>query len=792
MRNAILFISFFLSSLCSYCQTYTGIVKNAKNEPLSFVNVIATDAVDNKTIAGVLTDETGHFTLVIPTSHAFILTLSFIGYLPLEQKFTKATTQDLGLLHLQEKSKELEEVVIQAEQPLITRKSDRLIFNVEKSIVSTGGNALEVLQKTPGVRLERDQIGLLGKSSVKILINSKLSPLTEEDLTTYLRSLRSEDIERIEVMTNPPAAYDAEGNSGLINIVLKKIKNDFWGGELASGYQQTTFPTGTLRGSLTYQKGKWTLFSSTNKGNGAIQVQEKNKIYYPTQLWDTDTKIKYFTRFLSNRTGIDYAISDRTTIGVQYLGNANRPDNQEQTSTHILQSPQIIDSLLTTQAHADKKIVSHAVNGHFKTVFDTLGKNMTVDFDYFTYINNQKRINTSGILIPKKEEIDTFKNTANQTITTYTSTLNFEWPLREIHFDFGGKISYMRNRSDLGAYNLILDDFVLNPTQSNRFTYSENTQALYVSASKSLKKWEFQLGIRLEFTQTRGYSLTLNQLQNNRYTHFFPTLYVTYTANENNLWSFNYGKRILRPNYSSLNPFRWYSTPYAYTEGNPLLQPFFTDNLELAHLYKNNLNTTFYISKTTNGIDQITLTDPDTTTQATVRRNFLQEISIGVSQSYTFKEVHWLTSYLQYDVNYAEIKSDFSYTKAKQSGFNFSFSIANTLSFNEKQTLLGEITFQYIAPGISGMDFITARHTADIGIKWLLLDRKIQLNLVASDLFKTNKSTIKSVINSMKQTYTNYYDTRQISLSLVYKFGTNIAATKTKNFSNEEERKRTD
>ncbi|MDM1407803.1 outer membrane beta-barrel family protein [Myroides sp. DF42-4-2] len=790
MRNAILFFSLFLYSFCSYCQTYTGLVKNAQNEPLPFVNVVATDVIDNKTIAGVLTDETGYFSLIIPTSHAFILTLSLIGYRSREQYFPTTTTQDLGLLLLQEESSELQEVVIHAAQPLLTRKSDRLIFNVENSIVSAGANALEVLQKTAGVRIERDKIGMLGKNSVQILVNNRLCPLTAEDLTAYLRSIRAEDIARIEVMTNPPATYDAEGNSGLIHIVLKKTINNFWGGELTSSFQQSSYTSATVGGSLTYQKNKWSIFSSTNKNDGAIQVQEKNKIYYPTQLWDTDTKIKYFTRFFSNRTGIDYAVNDRSTIGIQYLGNSNRPDNQEQTSTPIYGPSKGIDSLLTTRAHTDKKIVSHALNGHFKTVFDTLGKNMTVDLDYFTYTNTQERINTSNVRIPQREEVDSFTNATNQSITTYTSTVNVEWPLGKVQFDFGGKVSFMQNNSDISTYNHRIE--ALDLGQSNRFNYSENTQALYASASKTLKKWDIKLGVRLEHTQTKGLSLTLNERQENRYTHLFPTLYVTYTTNENNQWSFNYGKRINRPSYSSLNPFRWYSTPYAYTEGNPFLQPFFSDNFEFAHVYKNNLNTSFYLSKTTNGVDQITLTAPNTVTQATIRKNFLKEISIGLSQSYTFKEWHWLTSYLQYNVNYTEIKSNLSSTKAEQSGLNFYFSLSNTLTFNQTKTLLGEVTFQYVAPGISGMDYITAYHRTDIGIRWLLLDRKLQLNAVGSDLFKTNKNTIKSEVNTIKQTYTNYYDTRQISLSLVYKFGTNIAATKTKNFSNEEERNRTD
>lgn len=771
----------------------TGKVNDSINV-IEFSNIILKD-INNKIIAGTITNEKGVFRLTAKKGD-YNLTISFIGYKNWSKKISlKDQNIDLGNITLSENENILDEVLISSKKPTITKKVDRLIFNVENSIVSSGGDALDVLQKTPGVRVDGNNISLIGKSNVRILINNRLSPLSGEELASYLQTLSSDDIIKIEVITNPPSKYEAEGNSGLINIVLKKVKRDYFGGNVRSTFRQTTFSSAFLGGGITYQKNKWSLFGSINSGKGAIQVDENNTIFYPTQTWDTDTKIKYFTNFIAARTGVDYDINDNSSIGIQYLGATSKPDNNENTSTSILNNSRSLDSLLLTNANSDKRTSYHSINAHFKTKLDTIGKSISFDIDYFTYKNDLARINNTETFSPNgsliQESTELFKNTSNQDINLFTSRLDFEWPTKYINFQFGGKLSYLKNNSNVSAFNFLNNDFSLNQEQSNIFEYNENTQAIYTSASKSFKKWDFKLGLRLELTQTEGNSLTLSETNKSSYNKLFPTTYVTYNPNDNNSLSLNYGKRINRPSYSSLNPFRWYSNPYSYTEGNPFLQPSFVDNFELSHLFKNNLNTSLYLSITEDGSDQVTLIDDITDIQATVRRNFLKEYTLGVSQSYTLRKITGIESYIQYDFNYSKIKSTLPNTIDEQDGYSFYGSIDNTFNLNSNKTFLGELNFWYSSPSVSGVDYITESYAADLGLKWILLEKDLQIKLVFSDIFKTNQSTIRSIVNGINQEYQNYYDNRQLRLSVTYRFGNKKIRSKRKQFSNENERRRT-
>ena len=423
------------------------IVKGKVKDSISYIefaNVILMD-VDNNFVSGSITNDEGSFTIK-SNKGKYNLKVSFIGYKDwVREVLVENKDIDLGNIQLIQSENKLEEVIISAKKPTIKRKVDRLIFNIENSIISSGGDAIDVLQKTPGVRVDRSSIGLIGKSSVRILINDRLSPLSGEDLVTYLRTLSSDDIAKIEVITNPPSKYEAEGNSGLINIVLKKVKKDFFVGNIRSTYREATYSSVFLGGGVTYQKNKLSLFVNINSGDGSIEVSETNKIFYPTQSWDTDTKIRYFRKFVSGRIGIDYDISNKTSFGVQYLGATSRPDNIERTATNILNNSNSIDSLLLTNANSNKKTYYHSLNGHFKTELDTLGRSINIDVDYFTYNNNQGRNNTTETFLENgnivQNSTDIFKNTSNQRVESFTSGIDFEWPTNFTNLEFGGKLS---------------------------------------------------------------------------------------------------------------------------------------------------------------------------------------------------------------------------------------------------------------------------------------------------------------------------------------------------------------
>lgn len=791
-KLSVSFLLFILPLFTFSQKLLQGTVKDVQKEPIAFANVLVLDH-QGTLITGTVTDEKGTFELRVKDKTTFKVKISFIGFVDWEKDIREGAEFQLGTILLNEASNELETVVVTAKKPTIKRKVDRLVFSIENSIVASGGDAMDVLQKTPGVRVDGSSIGLIGKSAVRVLINGRISPLSGEDLASYLRTLSSDEITKIEVITNPPAKYEAEGNSGLINIVLKRVKRDYLGGNVRSTYRQATYASGFLGSGITYQKDKLALFANVNSGLGAIEVNETNKIYYAKQTWDTDTDIKYHTKFLSGRAGIDYDLGKNATIGIQYLGATSRPNNDEVTNTTLFNTSRAVDSLLATTAASAVKTYYHSMNAHFKADLDTLGRNVSIDVDYFTYHNKQERNNTTdtyknGSLVSAAR--NRFKNASFQNPVSFTARLDVAWPSSFANYDFGTKISHIKSNSDVKAFNFKNNAFVIDNNQSNIFEYRENTQAVYASASKSINKWDFKVGLRWEFTQTEGNSLTLNRINKNHYNKVFPTAYITHNPNDNHSLSLSYGKRINRPSYGDLNPFRWYSNPFSYTEGNPFLQPSFTDNFEVSHTYKNNLNTSLYASITENGQDQITLTTPNSTIQATVRRNFLEQYAFGVSQSYTLKPVNWMESYIQYDLNYSKISSQLPNTINAQTGFNFYTGIDNSFQFNTDKTFLGEFNLWYSSPGVSGVDYITESYAVDLGLKGLFLNKDLQVKLVVSDVFKTNRNTIRSVINGIRQEYSNYYDNRQLVLSATYRFGNKKLRSKRKQFSNEEERRR--
>ncbi|MBL3658443.1 outer membrane beta-barrel family protein [Fulvivirga sediminis] len=790
MRHLLVFIlSVFLShQICA--QTYYGNVVDSLNKPVAFANVIAQQA-DSALIVGTVTDEKGDFILKLKNADSFDLTISFVGYITWHKKIAPAKSANLGTIVLSEEKTQLEGIEILAKRPSIHKEVDRLVFEVRNSIASVGGDAIDVLKKTPGVRIQQDEVEIIGRKGVRVLVNGRMSPLTGEDLSNYLHTLTSDNITKIEVITNPPAKYEAEGNSGLINIVLKKAKIDYFSGLVRSTYQKSTYSTFNLGGDLTYQKNKWATFFNIEGSDGSIHADEDNEIMFPDQNWNTETDIRYYRKQISGRAGADYDLSNHITFGVQYMGAVSRPDDGENTETKVLASDQTIDSLLQTKAYSDNDNYYHDFNGHFIANLDSSGRKVAIDLDYLVYSTDLNRTFTTRTLIENADPInsETFQNVSHLDLESFTSRVDVEWPTGFAALGFGGKLSFIKNRSDLSAYKMIRHVMVEDEAQSNIFEYNENTEALYTSASKSINKWDFKLGLRIEFTQTEGNSLTLSKVNENNYYKLFPTAYVTFNANDVHSFSFDYGKRISRPGYSKLNPFRWYSNPYSYTEGNPFLQPSFVDNFELSHLYKDNLSTALYISLTDDGSDQITLANSDNNIQATVMRNFLQEYSIGWSQSHTFG-FKWIETYWQYDLNYTKIKSDLANTRAEQEGFNFYLELDNSFYLNANHTLLGELNFWYSAPGVSGIDKITESYAADIAFKSLCLNKDLQLALVVTDIFKTDRRTINSVVNGLSQKYNNYYDNRRLKFSASYRFGNRKLKNTQKRLSNEEERNR--
>jgi hypothetical protein len=483
-------------------------------------------------------------------------------------------------------------------------------------------------------------------------------------------------------------------------------------------------------------------------------------------------------------------------MGIHYLGSNSKPNINENNLTTIANNSNTIDSFIKTDAENFRKNNSNSLNYHTIYDIDTLGTKISADFDYFKYTGNDNRtfksnsLNTNYNLIPNT--YFSANNGSENNLVNYSAKIDVEMPLKLINLSYGGKYSYSKNNSDVIYYDLTSGSPIYDPTQSNKFKYDENIGALYFSGTKKINdKWETQAGLRMESTNTKGISITLNQENSNNYIRFFPTAYITYSKNENNTFSLNYSKRINRPSFFSLNPFRWYSNLYSYTEGNPFLEASYSDNLEFSYVHNQNWENKIYYSKTLNGFSQLTSLDANTNIQATKYNNFFNTEIIGLSESYTFNKFKWWESVNSIDLNFSNSKSKISTTNQNLNGFNSYFSTDNTFNLNNLKNLFLNVNFWVNPKGVSDLDQNTTFSQFDVSIKYLTLNNKLQLAIITNDIFSGNRPTYISYNNSIKQEYKNYYDNRFFRIALTYKFGSSKLNIEKRDLGNEDEKNRT-
>ncbi|NAW51609.1 TonB-dependent receptor [Elizabethkingia argentiflava] len=689
--------------------------------------------------------------------------------------------------------KQIQEVEIKAKQKLIERKVDRLVLNVESSISATGGDALDVLNITPGIRIQNDQISMIGKSGVSVMIDDRLLQLSDDDLINFLKTIKSDAIKSIEVITNPPAKYDAEGNSGIVNIKLKKAKKNSISGNLKTSYTQAKHPLGSLGGGLNYQKNKWTITSNINYSNGSTAPYQEYTLYYPNYTWFETNNKRIFQNSLGAKFALGYQVSPKTTMDIEYLGAFSKPLIKRKNTSYITNNNSVLDSLIITPSRLEIERNTHSLNFHSVTKIDTLGTQYSIDIDYFKFqsdLDNNFSTNTYfSNNIPAPNRYISVNNLSNQNIDIYSAKIDYEMPLKWINLSFGGKISFINNDSKVSYFDTTGMNPIFDPSKSNIFNYKENTQALYISGNKKLsEKWNLQLGMRLESTQTKGYSETLRQTNKNDYIQLFPTFYLTYKATENSSWGLNYNKRIDRPTYGDLNPFRFYSSSYNYSEGNPFLQPFFTDNIDISHTYKD-FYTSIYFNYLTNGFDQVTYVSKTNISQIVTPYNFYTQKTVGLMENYVFNKIKWWESNNQMTISYSKTLSKIEESVPSISSWAFTFNSNNAFILNKAKTIKAELNFNYMSPSVAGSYKISSRYYFDAGFKFSLLEKKLEVAINAIDVFKTNKYTFTQIVNGIKQNNYDYPDSQKIRLSLAWNFGKQLKSHKREQ-SNEEEKSR--
>jgi hypothetical protein len=784
----------------SFAQEYslTGKLVDENKQPLESCEIIILKAGFIK--GSGITNELGFFDIKL-TRDVYSLRAYFLGNVVYATEFEFDNPKDLGEIVSFELTNELVGVEIIGKKKIIESMVDRTVFNVENSVRSVGTDALELVKGTPGVNVQNNVIGLIGKSSVAVMIDDRIINLSGEDLNNYLRSINSENVKSIEVITTPPAKYAADGNSGLINIRLKKTKEDSWSVNVRNMHFQNSYYTFIASAGMNYKKDRFSMQANIGKQEGASRVTETRTSNFDGELWDGVLQRKDFADAYRGAIGFEYELTDKASVGVNYIGLFDKPDIRDYNITSVknLNTSNVLGFYRTDGFEASKNN-NQTLNAFYTQKLDTLGKSMNIDIDYLDYYYSRNRDFETSFKEPQNSITEPFfkaNNTSEVILRNYSARLDFDWPTAWATLNFGGRLNWIDNSSDVAFFNIDNGNFILDPLQTNIFDYKETTQAIYASFQKKLsEKWQTQVGLRYETTQTDGKTTSIDPDQNQQntfnYNQLFPTAYLLYQHSENHSYSANYSKRINRPIFWNLNPFRWYMSPFLILEGNPFLQPSFTDNFELNYNYKENLSFKAYASITKNFQAQLPniILDGEQPVTELFWENYYNLNQYGLTITHYFNKFDWWESINTFNVFYNDASFNIDINANPVNGTQFSFNSNNSFVMTKKRNLFAEVNFNYDSRGYRSFFTATSGNQLDVGIRYSLRDKGWNFAIYGDDLFRSSLQFYEGTVANVPQRWSAYMDERMVRLVITYKFGNRKLSSSMRESGNEEEKGR--
>lgn len=664
--------------------------------------------------------------------------------------------------------KNIKGVIINAPKKLITKKVDRLVYNVEKSIASQGSDAIDALANTPLVKVDENfnTISIAGKGEVSVMVNDRMLNLSGNDLMNYLKSVRSNNISKIEVITTPPAKYEAQGNSGLINIILKKNPNMGWNGSIGSTLIQRTYTGVSDDATLNFQNEKINATLNLSYYNSMKRSVENYSIIGNTESNFQHTVRKDMGKTLSPNLSFNYKLSKKSDIGFIYnFGNWDGGMDIMNNSDYYNQNS-LYQTLFTNTTHREKN-PSHTLNTYYELRLDSLGKKLSLGVNYYT-TKNTTNVDFSTISLPTNSPVQTVKTFSQIQPIIFSSQADLSLPFKCVNVETGVKFSSFSNTADLKYFNLVNNDYILQNNRSNIFNYNEKNYAIYFSLNKDFnEKWSAKAGLRFEDAFIDAHSPQNSDDIKYDYGKFFPSMYITYKPNSHNTLSFNYSKRIDRPSMWSLNPFKWYSNPYSYSSGNPLLKPSYNHNFELGYVYKNSLSFTLYFQRLLNGYGQYSYLDGLQAISS--YENYYNQNSLGLSINYAKNFFKWWEANMSLN-GYTTNSSVFHIDAIAQRGQGFNYSIYNTFTLDKAKTLYFLLNFSQSLPSRSNNSYIYTFTDLNSGLKLSLMEKKLQINLVISNIL-AQKYSGDLFFKDNTQHFNNYWDGRNLKLSVFYTFG---------------------
>ncbi|OUS15442.1 TonB-dependent receptor [Nonlabens dokdonensis] len=773
------FFIFILALSTTAQNDLTGSITNNGNEPLAYSNVVLFKMPDSVFYKASYSDEKGKFKIANCAAGAYTLQVSSVGYVPLSRKLTLNQSTDIGAIILNANQEELDAVVVNAARPSIDKRPDRLIFNVENTVLSTG-NTQNLLKNTPGV-FEMEGTYMVQNSPAVIYINNKRVYLTSEELDALLKGYSADNIKSVEVITNPPASYDAEGVA-VININTSKGISLGYKGNVNGQWTQGTFSKYQIGTSHFYKNDWLNVYANYNYNPEKNFKLDDSRIGFfnpdgtRSERWFSELEKVDRSDAHNFNTIVDITVNDKNSLS--FSGNLSSNQNNDVTydnETLILQDGSTTFTGFDANSLFEKNRTNGFVNAQWQHSINETGSSLSLEGNYiFTDSDQLQNLNTTFFDQNRNTTgTNSFLTDAFQEIDIYTAKLDYNTTIGSYDLSSGLKFSNVTSTSSQDFFDTDAGT-TLNPALSDLFLYDETIFAAYAQVDRYWEKWSLTAGLRVEQTDVEGDSRSLGQVNTQEYLEFFPNLALTNQVNENNSYTLSYKRTIDRPRYSDLNPFSTFLNDFAFNTGNPNLQPAFNNKFTLSWNHQNTWFVDAYFLYTKDLLSDVPFQNNSNNTLNTQSVNLNYELQYSIDAA-TFQYINnsWYTG-ASASLFYMENE-----TRALQSGnvdvvtstTGLYLNSFNRINLAEDRTLSMDVDVSYISSILFGTYEWGGSFASNLSFNKSLWDRRAQLTLKLTDIFNTQNQRMSTRYLNQDNSYLALPETRTISIGFTYNFG---------------------
>lgn len=772
-----------------------GKVVDANTDAVAYANILLIKASDSTTVGGTYTEEDGSFLFQGISSDSYILRITYLGYAELVVPIEENSDTDLGILTMDEVTEGLDEVSVIARRPTLVRDADRLVFNVSNTALIEG-NILQVVKSTPSLIVLDNEIRI--KNTVpEIYVNNRKIRLSSAELMDFLESAPANSIKSIEVITNPPASFDA--SSGMVvNIIMDKNLIAGYRGSVAAGFKQGVFPNHNASTSHFFRGEKSGFNLNYGYSNDKVNRENDDVVnYFDNQnnideVWNSDIKRVTDSETHTLSLNYDYEFDERNTINLAssalYLPYTNY---NIKNNTPIFDNGGNFQSRFIADSETDDDKYNISTDLDFTHRFRNdaslkLNAHLTLyDFERFQFVRTTYFDSSDQPLLASRFHIRSHQDTE-----IYSSKIDYSLPINESsNFETGAKFSYVEAQSDIILNNIVNGEEIFDETNSDNFNYKEKIFAAYANFSTDWDKWSLNLGLRAEYTDLIGVSSSENLVNEQDYLKWFPNASLLYQISDNVNVRTNYKRSIQRPDYRVLTPFQFFLNENIIVAGNPGLQPIITDHVVLGTDFLGNFTFEAYYKSVEDKIYELPFQNNENNTITYTPVNVDKTIEFGFDLLYQKSILdNWFLTAVT-SVYYQEDENELQGQLVQINQWSNFSSIQNSLSFLKDRSLNLDFSLVFISKYIDILAKVEPRLFSDLSISKEILDGNGALSLSAGDLFNTQDPRAVTRYLNQSSIYDSDLDNRFVQVGFRYKFGNTKLKTNARTITTDEDRR---